>query len=469
MCVGTTNKFPLNRRAMQKKMSFLEKPWRQIYFSLRVLLWGIFLTSMCLFSFSILFPSSDLSYSFSNSGSKTGGNKLERPRSDDGALIENGKVPKGRTFLVDAPVLGDFSRAQIHLSLNNASDLSKLQNIRATAKRSQQAFFYPKGSPAAFPEGSLLRDGDTFFLIDPNGSRRSFPSEDTVRSLGYDPSSFLLASDEELSSNPNGDPISVIVDSENPPEGAFIRSDETYYLWKNKTLFPFVSSGAFLERFPQSWALVRDAAFIKNHTVSEEWIGYPSGSLLAWGDGVFLMDQSSPRPILGADIFLSLGYSWEDVRSVSDEEISFAQRGKFVDISVPHPNGTVFFDTKDNRYFLVDNGALREIRGDSMLRLWLGKKHPVEVSSDSFERESSCTLADTSIFSDSQTSCSLSIENLASLQGDTYEFSLDFPKSVDIDKIDIVFESSIRAHTLIETLSKLKSRILSRYGISSGK
>ncbi len=438
-----------------------KKPWNQVYYTLRIALWGIFLISMSMFSFSILFPSQDLSYAFSDS--KSGGNELVRPRTEDGNSRENGRIRKGETLIVDASVLGDFSHAQVNIFEKGSIDTTKLRDMNIFAKRSQQAFFYPKGLPATFPAGTLLRHGGDVFLIAPDGTRHRFASAESARSLGYDTASFLSVSDEELLANPEGTTLAETSNHETPPDGAFVHSDDTFYLWKDSTLFPFVSAGAFFERFPKEWALERDTTFIHAHPVSDEWISYPSGSLLAWGDGVFIMDNTSPRPVLGADIFLSLGYSWSDVRSVSDEEISLEQKGKFVDIRVPHPNGTVFLDTRENRYFLVQDETLREIQGASMLHMWLGEKHPILVSSDALEQRVSCIPNTPSFFSANRIACLIPLENLANLRGDTYEFSIPFAKKADIDHMDIVFESSLQKQTLLTTLSKLKSRILSRY------
>ncbi len=438
-----------------------KKPWNRVYCTLRVALWGIFLVSVSMFAFSLLFPSQDLSYTFSDS--KTGGNELVRPRTKDGAPREDGRINEGETLVVDASVLGDFSHARVNLFEKGAIDTAKLRDMNIVAKRSQQAFFYPKGLPANFPTGTLLRHGNEVFLIAPDGARHRFASEESARSLGYDTASFLSVSNEELLANPEGTLLTETSDHETPPDGAFVHTEDTFYLWKDSTLFPFVSTGAFFERFPKEWALERDVAFIHAHSVSDEWIGYPSGSLLAWGDGVFIMDNTSPRPVLGADIFLSLGYSWDDVRPVSDEEISLEQKGKFIDVRVPHPNGTVLLDTRENRYFLVQDETLREIQGASMLHMWLGKKHPILVSSDALEQYASCTPSAPSFFSANKIVCSVPLEKIANLHGDTYELSIPFTSKADIDHMNIVFESSLQKQTLLTTLSKLKSRILSRY------
>ena len=434
-----------------------EKPWKSIYIAARIALWSVFLLSMSAFALSLLFPSQELFYTFS--ASKAQGNLLVRPRTSENELRGDGRFNADETFLVDASALGDFSH--VIVSFSNTDSTDTLSGSSISVRRSQQAFFYPEGAPAAFPEGTLLRYEGDFFQISPSGMRRKFDSEGTARALGFSTDSFLMVSSEELLANPEGD---IISSRDTLPEGTFIHSNDTYYEWKDNMLVPFVSAAAFLERFPAEWAISKDTLFIQNHTVSESWMSYPSGSLLAWGDGVFLMDGVSPRPILGADIFLSLGYSWEDVHPASDEEISLTEKGKFVDVRTPHPDGSVLLDTKEQRYFLIQNGEKHEIKGEALLRMWIGNRHPIRVSSDAFTEVSSCVLTmHSKWFSADQTKCSLSLEKFPVLFGDTYEFSLHIPRKTDIARMDVSFDRTLEGKTLRSTLSKLKSRILSRY------
>ena len=176
------------------------------------------------------------------------------------------------------------------------------------------------------------------------------------------------------------------------------------------------------------------------------------------------MDGKIPRAILGVDIFLSLGYSWKDVVSVSDEEISLEQKGKPVDFGTPHPNETVFLDTKENTYYLILEGKKREIRSEKIRTLWLGNRDPIPVSSDSLTSTASCQLLeDISPFSSYALSCSVPIESLDSLPGDTYEIAVSLPKETNIRRMDASFKTTVNHNNLFLRLSQLKNRALSRY------
>lgn len=436
----------------------LSKPWKRLFLLGRFVLISIFLIGGAFFSFSVLFPPQSFFFDFHNS--KAQNNTLVRPRNLAGESRDNGRIAQQETLVVNASAFGEYSTLDIFLA--GEDDAEPLTNGAVSVRRSQQAFLYPEGDPAPFPDGSLLREGERFYHVAPNGTLKQFPSEDAVRNIGYDPSTFLPVSPEDLRFQRNGGIVSVA--SNTLPEGAFVRSDGTYYLWNNGKLIPFVSPAAFLARFPDSWALPQDISFVNERALSDEWIGFPSGSALAWGNGAFLMDGKIPRAILGVDIFLSLGYSWKDVVSVSNEEISLEQKGKPVDFGTPHPNETVFLDTKENTYYLILEGKKREIRSEKIRTLWLGNRDPIPVSSDSLTSTASCQLLeDISPFSSYALSCSVPIESLDSLPGDTYEIAVSLPKETNIRRMDASFKTTVNHNNLFLRLSQLKNRALSRY------
>lgn len=68
---------------------------------------------------------------------------------------------------------------------------------------------------------------------------------------------------------------------------------------------------------------------------SDELVGYPedfvfpSGSLLRGGSNlVYIIDNNKKRLIASEDIFYAMGFSWNDVRKISDEKLSEYETGK---------------------------------------------------------------------------------------------------------------------------------------------
>ncbi len=438
-------------------MTPLPPRWKYPLFFARVLIFSAFLSGGILFLYVTLFPAQEFFFNFANS--KAQSNTIESPRSITEEDLSNGHVPHNGTLLGNVAAFGDYSKIDIRIIGETASN--PLVNGTVSVRRSQRAFLYPDGSPAPFPKGSLLRLGNAFYQIAPNGTAKRFPSESVVRSIGYDPSSFLPIESSDLAFQRDGG--IVVGTRDDLPDGTFIKVDGTYYEWRNEKLIPFVSPGAFLFRFPDTWAIPEDASFVQNKTISDEWRGFPSGAVLAWGDGAYIMDGSSPRAVLGVDIFLSLGYSWDDLITVSDEELSLEQKGKSVNFNTPHPDGSVLADTKENRYFLIDGGKKREILSPTIRKLWLGNRHPISVSLDSLATSESCTLSERYSLSSSYLDCSIPLDRLRSFPGDTYELSFHFPEEASLQRIDASFETKVTQNTLLARLSKLKNRVLSRY------
>lgn len=387
------------------------------------------------------------------------------PRTSAGLAENSGKISRNEAFFIDASAFGTFSHLSVKLHGKNSESIPESGTI--SVHRSQKAFFYPEGDPAPFPEGSLLKNDGTYFIITPSETKELFGTEQEVRMIGYNPEIFIPVSKEEISLYPDQKKDASAINGYSP-NGTFFQIDENFYEFKEKKFFQFVSREAFLYRYPESWALKRDSSFLtmaqEEENISDTWIGYPSGSLLSWGEGVFLMDNNTARPILGIDIFLSLGYSWNDVRPANDEEISFSQKGKFIYFNAPHPDGSVLFDTKEKKYFLISKEKKREIQGESKLRLWLGDRNPISVSSESLTKRSSCSIQKKfSYFSGHFAICSVPLDILENFSGNSYEISFNAPTETNMDRMDVSFKTSVNQETFLKTLSKLAQRALSRF------
>ncbi|QQS20635.1 MAG: hypothetical protein IPL87_03630 [Candidatus Moraniibacteriota bacterium] len=430
---------------------------KRLLFVGRIILGIVFLSSLALFSWSVLFPPQPLFFDFRDA--KLSVSTLKNPRTFPPPFSPGGQFRDQDILTLDASAFGEYTTLALQFTALKNSPLGK---GRVSVRRSQQAHFFPEGSGASFPPGTLLQENGSFYQIAPDGRRKKFPSKESAERLGFRPETFLPVRNEDLSLNQDGgllewEPSAL-------PEGTFVHADNTYYEWRSGTLLPFVSENAFRARFRDEWAIKKDAAFVRLVPLSENWRSFPSGTLLSWGDGVFLMDQTSPRPILGVDIFLSLGYSWEDVVPANDEEISLEQKGRSVDFSAAHPDGTVFHETDTNRFFLILNKTKHELRGDAIRNFWLGTRKPIAVSSQSLTTSATCDLSVHSfLFFAPTLECRLPLEALAKFRGDTYELRTTFLGASAFERLDVSFEAAVKKETLLTRLSKLKNRVLARY------
>jgi hypothetical protein len=437
----------------------LPHPWNDRYRKARTALLVAYLATAGYFAFVLLFPAQDFHFDFHNPLASK--NTILRPRTGDGTPVANGRVPAETPLVFDTALQGSYSHAT--LTFDMEKDAAPLERAQVSVRKSYRAFLYPKGLPAMFPTGTLLRNHDVYFIVDETGSRIRLASLEGVRALGYDPQAFLEVSDQELSLNPEAvfptDQNRVRPTYEN---GTLFRINETYYQLLEGRLHPFVSENAYLTRYARGQAVPQNPDLLQQYPVSEEWLGFKSGSLLAFADGVFIVDGREVSPIGSATIFEAFGFSWNDVIPASEEEMGIYERGKIFLTGNAHPDGTVFVDTDTGKHFLIQDGQRREITGEKLLAVLLGSRRPVPASEKALDVQASCSLAKVLLFK--AYACDVPLAAFESLPGNTFEFRSGFTPETDIRTAQVVFETAVDRRNLYYSLSQIKQRILLHYG-----
>lgn len=256
---------------------------------------------------------------------------------------------------------------------------------------------------------------------------------------------------------PTGDPIRDF------PDERLLHIGDTYYALRNQVLYPFVSEQAYLSRFPQEQAFTTDSSTLAQFSVSEEWLGFRVGSLLSNATGVFIVvSETEARPIGSAEIFLALGYNFDDVIPVNEEELGVYKRGRIFLLGATHPDGTVLIDQDNRNYYLIDQGTKRPLPAGAYRDFLLTKIHPITVSTRASETSVSCTLLP-NIFS-TKLSCVAAIETLALGLGNDFEFRLTNPQTaIDLNTLALSFETAQNKQNFMTLLSQIKQRLLSRF------
>lgn len=188
-----------------------------------------------------------------------------------------------------------------------------------------------------------------------------------------------------------------------------------------------------------------------------------SGSLLSFADGVFLVDGNLVRPIGDAIIFENLGYTWDDVVPASEEDMGAYEKDKMVILGNLHPDGTVFYDTHSQHYYLIRDQQKHLIRNDAVAQSYLNGTHPILVSDQSLTTQTSCTLTLHGILSKDY-ACETSIDTLKNLLGDSYRLTTQFNSATSLQSMDILFTDTINTANMRTSLSQIKQRIFSHYG-----
>lgn len=408
------------------------------------------------FAYLILFPSVDLSSSFT---------AADAPKNDftvqyrDGSEINGGRISKDREAYFDTTLLGTFSH--IELTFNRNANFKNFQDIKVELKKSYQAFLYPDGQPLGFRDGTLVSNRSDYYIVS-QGKLRKFQYRKLVSDLGYSKDAFVAASDEELGYQEAGDPIT---SSSAYPDDSLFRIGDDYYLLADGDLRKFVSHNAYATRYEDVQAIAEGEDFLSSYPVSNDLEGFADGTLIAYGVSAYIVSGKEILPISNAETFESKGFDWNDILNVSGDEFSlYSQALKHFSESSPHPDGTVFRTSDTGKLYLVENEAKRSLPTESIAKTWIRNRHPVSVSEADNSVFASCTIAGGDAGIDS---CRLDIPS--SIYDDSpgidYEFSFSSPSDLRLSGIDAFFTKDINRRNFKDAVLGFIRRIKSNYGI----
>lgn len=260
---------------------------------------------------------------------------------------------------------------------------------------------------------------------------------------------------------PLGEPITDF------PSAELYRSDGTIYLLRDGNLHRFVSEAAFLSRYPADMARNVTAETIAHYPIASDFVGFRVGSLISFADGVYIVtSETEMRPIGSAEIFLALGYNFEDVIPVNEEDLGIYKRGRIFLMGVPHPDGTVFEERENGQFYLIENGLRRPL-ADGRYRDFLREKiHPILALEGGDQRLARCDA--TPGLSPRALSCDLDLGALTGSIGSDYEVRLnDNDVDIDIASLSLAFGTRLDIANAETLAAKVKARILTRFGLIS--
>lgn len=184
---------------------------------------------------------------------------------------------------------------------------------------------YPDGENLKFPSGSLIKGrGAAVYLIVGDGSKYAFKSADEFFRFGYRFDMVYEVAESHLSLYPNATfPVFYY-----HATGGLIKypNSSTVYRIENKTKRGFTSYPAFLANSDSSKIMTISTIF-----------QYPDGPVMTYPDGslikgaspaVYLIENQKKRPFSSAGSLLNLGYSFEQVRVVSDSDLRLHEDGE---------------------------------------------------------------------------------------------------------------------------------------------
>ncbi len=258
---------------------------------------------------------------------------------------------------------------------------------------------------------------------------------------------------------PIGEPVT------NFPAAELYRITDTTYLLRDGALHRFVSEAAFRSRYPADMASEASTEFLGRYPIASDFIGFRVGSLISFADGVYIVtSETEMRPIGSAEIFLALGYSFDDVIPVNEEDLGIYKRGRIFLMGAPHPDGTVFQEHSSGQVFIIDSGRRRPIAQGSYRDFLLSHLHPIAASEATDSAVARCDAAAGLL--PRALDCTAELERLSQSIGPDYEIRLT-GNDVDIDiaSLTLAFSTRLEARNAETILAKIKERIFARFGL----
>ncbi len=425
----------------------------------RLGLLGVFLFGVAVMGFRVVFPAKPFIYDFETA--KKNVNTLLDPRDEGDRPLGDGRTASG-LLRADAAFKGDYSTLAVHLTRDG--DSPDLAGGRVSIRKSFRAAFLPASPlPAGFPSGTLLSSEGRFALVQRDGSKLIFRTAEDWRRLGLADAAFLPVTAEEFSWNPEAGMWAAAGPDDLPP-GLLVESRGVYYrVGTDGTLERFVTEHAFRSFAPAASVLTLPPERLLGRAVADDWLGFRDGSLLGFAGGVFMVNGRTIQPIGSPEVFLALGFDWNDVIPVSEEEISLYERGRIAIMDTPHPGGTVLLDADSGRAFVVDGGTRRPILSESVRTRLLEGRHPIAYSEAALALTETCRL-EYGLFR--RYHCRLPVERFSGLPGNAFEISLELPEDANLRRFSASFQSSITPSNFRYALSQIKQRILGHYGLA---
>lgn len=435
----------------------LEPKWQKIYRWLRFLVYAVFILSFLYLGYVFLFPSRYFLFSFSSPSSSK--NNILEPHNSSNDSLENGEIKKEESLIFDVvlpPSEGNFSRIKADIDLKKDSAL--IQKNELTAVKSYKSFFYPLGDPVGFKDGDLIKNKNNYYFVSQEKLRK-FLNPQVLGNLGFGVNNFEEVGEEELKYNLTGENIT---NWQNYPDGTLIKAGDNYYKFKDQKLYAFASTNAYLSQYSDRQAIKKDIDFLDKYELVPDILGFASGMLLSYGESAFIVSGSEILPIDSPITFESMGFNWDDIIPASSEEIGIYERGKLFTVNRPHPNGTIFAGKESGKYYLVQNGAKREIIGSHIIKSYL-KKNPVLVDEKGLNTKVDCQLKKNSSFFGKSYGCLISINSLSGTFGNDYRFEASFFPDIQVRELNLTFQKTVNWNNLKLSLIDIEQKIVSRY------
>lgn len=422
----------------------------------RVLRWGVYFLALVVFfgvSFMVLFPSYDFFFDFSTPDSKK--NSITNLQDTEGSFISQGKMVAQEVGSFNVSLAGAFSKIKIVFGLNKKN--LDFESGKINVKKGFAVLFSEQGLPRGFNDGNLLKYGEDYFIVS-DKNLRQFDSLKLMESLGFKKEMFQEVSQDDLKFGFVGKKF---IGLEKYPNKTLFSVNGEYYSFNGGKLDKFLSEQAYLSRYSEEQAIVKDETLFKKHGNSKNIIGFADGTLVAYGESAYFIEGEMIMPIDSADTFQALGFDWNDLIQISGDEFSFYEKGDLVKIDALHPNNTVFKIQENGQFYIYENGALHLLSSEKAAQSW-SKRKPVMISEKSFTKTATCDLKKSGIIFPHYY-CVAEINQLEEIPGKDYQVDFSFSKDVNIDTIETTLSKNLTWKNIRFSIGEILRKIKLNY------
>ena len=156
------------------------------------------------------------------------------------------------------------------------------------------------------------------------------------------------------------------------------------------------------------------------------------GSLVAYGDSIYVISGEEVLPIDSPETFMALGYDWSAVTMIDADQFSLYEKGPLLSIFSAHPDGTVLASS-DGTGYLIKGGKKYPLPDPRKI-----SDFPVQISRESSEISAGCELQKSAL-PIRRYFCAIPLAGFSGLFGKDYLLQADFGDDIQLENIKVEF------------------------------
>ncbi|MBD3281342.1 hypothetical protein GF391_01205 [Candidatus Uhrbacteria bacterium] len=229
---------------------------------------------------------------------------LEYP---NGTIVKG--MPSGETYMIQFGQKRKFASPSVLLSMTDPNKIIEGSDTDLSA--------YPDGDPVKYPKFALLKDPNGTIYLNASDGKRRIANMATFRQFGFSEDDIIEVPAEDVAILPDAAPIN---EQTVFPQGALVKANESptvYYVENNKKYA--LQDEVFLKLYFTRRPIVSVPALTINSYADAGIYKLKDGELVKGsGPDVFVVEESELRPIPSEDVFLSMGYKWNNIVTIPD-------------------------------------------------------------------------------------------------------------------------------------------------------